>query len=44
MVLGQLQLEMPKTYFDTWVKNTEFLSFNNELLTLEPSIDMLGSG
>ena len=34
MALDQLQLEMPKAYFDTWVKNTEFVSFDNGLLTI----------
>jgi len=26
--LGQLQMEMPKAAFHTWVKNTEFLSYD----------------
>lgn len=28
-VLGQLQMEMPKASFDTWVRNTEFLSYED---------------
>jgi chromosomal replication initiator protein len=27
--LGQLQLEMPKAAFDTWVRNTEFVSYED---------------
>jgi chromosomal replication initiator protein len=27
--LGQLQLEMPKAAFDTWVANTEFISYED---------------
>lgn len=34
MALGQLQLDMPKASFDTWVKDTEFISFENGLLTV----------
>ncbi|RLD08329.1 MAG: chromosomal replication initiator protein DnaA [Chloroflexota bacterium] len=29
--LGQLQLEMPKAAFDTWVKDTEFISFDDNI-------------
>src|SRR4030043_132560 len=28
-ILGQLQLEMPKAAFDTWVENTEFISYED---------------
>jgi len=34
MVIGQVQLDMPKVYFDTWVKDAEFISFNHGLLTI----------
>ena len=27
--LGQLQMEMPKAAFDTWVRNAEFLSYED---------------
>jgi hypothetical protein len=32
--LGQLQLEMPKAAFDTWVRNTEFISFEDDIFTI----------
>ena len=32
--LGQLQLEMPKAAFDTWVRDTEFLDFDDNTATL----------
>ena len=28
-VLGQLQLEMPKAAYDTWVRNAEFISYED---------------
>jgi len=33
-VLGQLQMEMPKASFDTWVRDTEPLSYENGTLTV----------
>ncbi|MEW6718747.1 MAG: chromosomal replication initiator protein DnaA [Chloroflexota bacterium] len=33
-VLGQLQLDMPKAAYDTWVRDTEFLSFEDGLLII----------
>ncbi len=33
-VLGQLQMEMPKASFDTWVRDTRPLSFKDGLLTI----------
>ncbi len=33
-VLGQLQLEMPKASFDTWVRDTQVLSFEHDILTI----------
>ncbi|RME88392.1 MAG: chromosomal replication initiator protein DnaA [Anaerolineae bacterium] len=33
-VLGQLQMEMPKAAFDTWVRDTRPLSFKDGLLTI----------
>lgn len=33
-VLGQLQLEMPKAAYDTWVKDAELLSFDEDLFTI----------
>jgi len=33
-VLGQLQLEMPRASFDTWVRDTEALSLEEGLLTI----------
>ena len=32
--LGQLQLEMPKAAFDTWVRDAEFLSWENGTFTI----------
>ena len=33
-VLGQLQMEMPKASFDTWVRDTHPLSYENSTLTV----------
>jgi len=33
-VLGQLQMEMPKASFDTWVRDTRPLSYENSILTV----------
>jgi chromosomal replication initiator protein len=33
-VLGQLQMEMPKASFDTWVRDTQPLSYENGILTV----------
>jgi chromosomal replication initiator protein len=33
-VLGQLQMEMPRVSFDTWVRNTEPISYQNRTLTI----------
>src|SRR5574340_1166659 len=33
-VLGQLQMEMPKASFDTWVRDTYPLSYENGVLTV----------
>ncbi len=33
-VLGQLQMEMPKASFDTWVRDTQPLSYENGTLTV----------
>ena len=33
-VLGQLQMEMPKASFDTWVRDTCPLSYENGVLTV----------
>jgi chromosomal replication initiator protein len=32
--LGQLQMEMPKASFDTWVRDTRVVQFENEQLTI----------
>ena len=32
--LGQLQLEMPKAAFDTWVRDTEYMSFEDDIFTI----------
>ena len=32
--LGQLHLEMPKAAFDTWVRDAEFISFNDDTFTI----------
>jgi hypothetical protein len=32
--LGQLQLEMPKAAFDTWVRDTDFISFDDDIFTI----------
>jgi len=34
MVLGQLQMEISLASFNTWVKDTEFISFENGLFTI----------
>lgn len=33
-VLGQLQMEMPRASFDTWVRDTRPLSYHNGMLTI----------
>jgi chromosomal replication initiator protein len=33
-VLGQLQTEMPKASYDTWVRDTQVLSYDDGLLTI----------
>ncbi len=33
-VIGQLQMEMPKATFDTWVRDAQFLSFNDNTFTI----------
>ena len=33
-VLGQLQTEMPKASYDTWVRDTQVLSYDEGLLTI----------
>lgn len=33
-VLGQLQMEMPRASFDTWVRDTRPVSFHNGMLTI----------
>ena len=33
-VLGQLQMEMPRASFDTWVRDTRPLSYENGILTV----------
>jgi chromosomal replication initiator protein len=33
-VLGQLQMEMPRASFDTWVRNTRPVSYQNRTLTI----------
>jgi chromosomal replication initiator protein len=32
--VGQLQMDMPKASFDTWVRNTEFVSHQNGMFTI----------
>ncbi|MEI8132380.1 MAG: chromosomal replication initiator protein DnaA [Leptolinea sp.] len=32
--LGQLQMEMPKANFDTWVRSTEILTFDKDIFTV----------
>jgi chromosomal replication initiator protein len=32
--LGQLQMEMPKASFDTWVRDTQFFSYDDGLFTI----------
>ncbi|MBS1248549.1 MAG: Chromosomal replication initiator protein DnaA [Chloroflexi bacterium] len=32
--LGQLQLEMPKAAFDTWVRDTELISYNDNIFKI----------
>ena len=32
--LGQLQLEMPKAAFETWVRDAEFISFEDDIFTI----------
>ena len=33
-VLGQLQMEMPRASFDTWVRDTQVASFDGKVLTV----------
>ena len=33
-VLGQLQMEMPRAAFDTWVRDTQALTFEDGVLTI----------
>ncbi|MEW6401329.1 MAG: chromosomal replication initiator protein DnaA [Chloroflexota bacterium] len=33
-VLGQLQMEMPRASFDTWVRDTRPIAFNNGMITV----------
>ena len=33
-VLGQLQMEMPRATFDTWVRDTRFFSYDDGLMTI----------
>src|SRR4026209_1896443 len=33
-VLGQLQMEMPRASFDTWLRNTKPVSYQNGTLTI----------
>ena len=33
-VLGQLQMEMPRASFDTWVRDTRPITYENGLLTV----------
>ena len=33
-VLGQLQSDMPRASFDSWVRDTQFISFENNLVTV----------
>jgi chromosomal replication initiation ATPase DnaA len=37
--LGQLQMEMPKSAFDTWVRNTQFVSFEEKIFTISTQND-----
>ena len=32
--LGQLQMEMPKASFDTWVRDTQIFSYDDGLFTI----------
>ena len=32
--IGQLQMELSKASFDTWVKNTQLISFEDETFAL----------
>jgi len=32
--LGQLQLDMPKAAFDTWVRDAEFISYEDDIFTI----------
>ena len=34
-VVGQLEMELPRASFDTWVKKTQFLAYNPEALQFE---------
>ncbi len=37
--IGQLQMEMPKAAFDTWVRNTQFVSFEENIFTISTQND-----
>ncbi|MBT3313040.1 MAG: chromosomal replication initiator protein DnaA, partial [Anaerolineae bacterium] len=34
IVLGQLQMEMPRASFDTWVRDTNAVNFKDDVLTI----------
>ena len=33
-ILGQLQMEMPRASFDTWVRDSRALDFSDDILTI----------
>ena len=41
-VLGQLQSEMPRASFDSWVRDTQFISFENNLVTVAAQPNSIG--
>ena len=44
MALDQLHLDMPKASFDTWVRDTSFVSFKEEYLPLAHPMLMVVNG
>jgi chromosomal replication initiator protein len=44
MALGQLQMDMPKADFETWVRDTSFVSFEGVSLLLALRMRTAASG
>ena len=42
--LGQLQMEMPKASFDTWVRDTSLVAYEEGVFTVAVPMPMLATG